>query len=110
MKILNLNDYFDFKGKDKALNDYFFEIISQKLLYIVPQLFKIVDVKTCLKFMDDLYTFLKENEPKWHKLYKRNIIDTNYIKFISFSLHLILSMLLALFDGTIIIRKINKKL
>ena len=79
---INLNNYFDFKGKDKVLNDYFFEVISQKMLYIAPMLFKIVDRETVMKYLHNVYSFLDTNEPKWKILYKRNKIDSKYIKFI----------------------------
>lgn len=78
----NLIEYFDFDEKDACLKDVFFEVCSEKLLHSCSSLFKCCDTKTCLKYIDDVYNTLNNNCVYWKKLYKKNIIDSKYIKFI----------------------------
>ena len=76
---INLNDYFNFN--DGLFKEYFFEIMSQKLLLSASTLFKICDKKTCMQYINDVYSFLDSNCINWKKLYMKNKIDTKYIKF-----------------------------
>ncbi len=76
----NLNNYFKFE--DSLLKDYFFEKMSQRLLLSCSTLFKIVDRKTCINYMREVYDFLDNNHKGWKKLYMQNNIDTKYLKFI----------------------------
>lgn len=82
LKIVNnLYDYFDFNGKDMILKDVFFEVVSEKLLNSASTLFKICNFRETSNYINNVYTFLNKHT-NWHSLYKKNKIDSNYIKFI----------------------------
>lgn len=78
---INLEEYFDFNGKNVILRDAYVSTISEKLLHSASTLFKITSLKVCLKYINDVYKYL-DKYPKWKKLYKKNKIDSKYIKFI----------------------------
>lgn len=78
---INLEEYFDFNGKSVVLRDAYVSTISEKLLHSASTLFKITTLKVCLKYIDDVYKYLGKY-PKWKKLYRKNMIDSKYIKFI----------------------------
>ena len=78
---INLEEYFDFNGKSVVLRDAYVSIVSEKLLHSASTLFKITTLKVCLKYIDDVYKYLNRY-PHWKKLYRKNKLDSNYIKFI----------------------------
>ena len=78
---INLEEYFDFNGKSVILRDAYVSTISEKLLHSASTLFKITSLKECLKYINAVYKYLGKY-PKWKKLYRKNKIDSKYIKFI----------------------------
>ena len=78
----NLSEFLDFNGKDKILKDMFFEVMSEKLLNSVVTLYKVVSIRKCLSYIDEVYKFLDDNCSYWKKLYKSNSFNSNKVKFI----------------------------